>query len=304
MLGMAAGYYFWIIHRIGTKSTTRFTIALAAKELEVNRRTIERWDKVLTKLGFISIKHRSHAGLRTYSEYTANPINKIIGDDGRATTRLSQPATTRVSQESGPRSGTAVVPSPSSLLSEGAKQTEAGRALPAATADFVTKGEDMQHQPSALDREIINWIEQHAAEIANLGFKYRKPTSLLTDMRKFFAGDEEFFSMFVDQWPLLLIKLQNNQFLRKARCDLGFGWLFQGSKQNPGETNYQVILCSQTYDDVRLPGVVYKPGHRLLYRSNRWEEGRELFPNAVDGRDNLSGDSFSVDEHDAVDQVF
>jgi hypothetical protein len=30
----------------------------------------------------------------------------------------------------------------------------------------------------------------------------------------------------------------------------------------------------------------------------------ELFPNAVDGRDNLSGDSFSVDEHDAVDQVF
>jgi hypothetical protein len=31
---------------------------------------------------------------------------------------------------------------------------------------------------------------------------------------------------------------------------------------------------------------------------------RELFPNAVDGRDNLSGDSFSVDEHDAVDQVF
>jgi hypothetical protein len=71
MLGMAAGYYFWIIHRIGTKSTTRFTIALAAKELEVNRRTIERWDKVLTKLGFISIKHRSHAGLRTYSEYKA-----------------------------------------------------------------------------------------------------------------------------------------------------------------------------------------------------------------------------------------
>jgi hypothetical protein len=33
-------------------------------------------------------------------------------------------------------------------------------------------------------------------------------------------------------------------------------------------------------------------------------EKRELFPNAVDGRDNLSGDSFSVDEHDAVDQVF
>jgi hypothetical protein len=32
--------------------------------------------------------------------------------------------------------------------------------------------------------------------------------------------------------------------------------------------------------------------------------GDELFPNAVDGRDNLSGDSFSVDEHDAVDQVF
>jgi hypothetical protein len=31
---------------------------------------------------------------------------------------------------------------------------------------------------------------------------------------------------------------------------------------------------------------------------------QELFPNAVDGRDNLSGDSFSVDEHDAVDQVF
>jgi hypothetical protein len=29
----------------------------------------------------------------------------------------------------------------------------------------------------------------------------------------------------------------------------------------------------------------------------------ELFPNAVDGRDKLSGDSFSVDEHDAVDQV-
>jgi hypothetical protein len=30
---------------------------------------------------------------------------------------------------------------------------------------------------------------------------------------------------------------------------------------------------------------------------------REIFPKAVDGRDRLSGDSFSVDEHDAVDQV-
>ena len=29
----------------------------------------------------------------------------------------------------------------------------------------------------------------------------------------------------------------------------------------------------------------------------------EIFPKAVDGRDRLSGDSFSVDEHDAVDQV-
>ena len=29
----------------------------------------------------------------------------------------------------------------------------------------------------------------------------------------------------------------------------------------------------------------------------------ELFPKAVDGRDRLSGDSFSVDEHDVVDQV-
>jgi hypothetical protein len=35
-----------------------------------------------------------------------------------------------------------------------------------------------------------------------------------------------------------------------------------------------------------------------------WCARYELFPNAVDGRDNLSGDSFSVDEHDAVDQVF
>src|SRR5207244_5449776 len=30
---------------------------------------------------------------------------------------------------------------------------------------------------------------------------------------------------------------------------------------------------------------------------------KELFPKVVDGRDRLSGDSFSVDEHDAVDQV-
>lgn len=29
----------------------------------------------------------------------------------------------------------------------------------------------------------------------------------------------------------------------------------------------------------------------------------ELFPKAVDGRDNLSGLSYPVDEHDAVDQV-
>src|SRR5688572_32484942 len=29
----------------------------------------------------------------------------------------------------------------------------------------------------------------------------------------------------------------------------------------------------------------------------------ELFPKAVDGRDSSSGDPFSVDEHDAVDQV-
>ena len=29
----------------------------------------------------------------------------------------------------------------------------------------------------------------------------------------------------------------------------------------------------------------------------------ELFPNPVDGRDSLSGFSFSVDEHNAVDQV-
>ena len=31
--------------------------------------------------------------------------------------------------------------------------------------------------------------------------------------------------------------------------------------------------------------------------------GIELFPKAVDGRDRLSGESFSVDEHDAVDQL-
>ncbi len=30
----------------------------------------------------------------------------------------------------------------------------------------------------------------------------------------------------------------------------------------------------------------------------------ELFPKAVDGRDNSSGSSFSIDEHDAVDQIF
>jgi hypothetical protein len=45
----------------------------------------------------------------------------------------------------------------------------------------------------------------------------------------------------------------------------------------------------------------------LQYQVNRGHAPRtiqELFPNAVDGRDNLSGDSFSVDEHDAVDQVF
>ena len=29
----------------------------------------------------------------------------------------------------------------------------------------------------------------------------------------------------------------------------------------------------------------------------------ELSPKVVDGRDSLSGDSFSVDEHDAVDQL-
>ena len=37
---------------------------------------------------------------------------------------------------------------------------------------------------------------------------------------------------------------------------------------------------------------------RLLYRGEL-----ELFPKAVDGRDRLSGELFSVDEHDAVDQV-
>jgi energy-coupling factor transporter ATP-binding protein EcfA2 len=41
-----------------------------------------------------------------------------------------------------------------------------------------------------------------------------------------------------------------------------------------------------------------------LVRQRSGRELQELFPNAVDGRDNLSGDSFSVDEHDAVDQVF
>jgi hypothetical protein len=30
----------------------------------------------------------------------------------------------------------------------------------------------------------------------------------------------------------------------------------------------------------------------------------EVFPNPVDGRANSGGSSFSVDEHDAVDQVF
>ena len=33
------------------------------------------------------------------------------------------------------------------------------------------------------------------------------------------------------------------------------------------------------------------------------EVSREVFPKVVDGRDRLGGDSFSVDEHDAVDQV-
>ena len=34
-----------------------------------------------------------------------------------------------------------------------------------------------------------------------------------------------------------------------------------------------------------------------------YEGPDELFPNPVDGRDNLSGDPFTVDEHDAVDQL-
>ncbi|MGB7158990.1 MAG: hypothetical protein WBD40_13035 [Tepidisphaeraceae bacterium] len=43
----------------------------------------------------------------------------------------------------------------------------------------------------------------------------------------------------------------------------------------------------------------------MLVNAPDWKDRlvNELFPKAVDGGDSLSGDSFSVDEHDAVDQV-
>ena len=44
------------------------------------------------------------------------------------------------------------------------------------------------------------------------------------------------------------------------------------------------------------------PGHGC--RTACGQERSELFPKAVDVRDKSSGFSFSVDEHDAVDQVF
>jgi hypothetical protein len=42
---------------------------------------------------------------------------------------------------------------------------------------------------------------------------------------------------------------------------------------------------------------------RYLIAFRETPTGAEIFPKAVDGRDSSSGFSFSVDEHDAVDQV-
>jgi hypothetical protein len=81
-LGEAAAYYFWLVERIGTKDSTRFTITDAAAELEVGRRSIERWNAKLVDLGFIAIRNRSYQGQQTYNEYTLLAINEVIQDDG------------------------------------------------------------------------------------------------------------------------------------------------------------------------------------------------------------------------------
>ncbi len=67
----------------------------------------------------------------------------------------------------------------------------------------------------------------------------------------------------------------------------------------PGsETTLDVLVnCKTSIRAIHVPAVP----HSLARKEWAMETVAELFPKAVDGRDNLRGDSF--DGHDAVDQI-
>jgi hypothetical protein len=268
-LGPSTLLYLWIVERIHLDKKTRvectkFKIADAAEELGVNEKRIDRWLKALRQGGWISSQQRRYMGRNTYCTYFVNPINELIQDDGHASVTSSQRRDTDV-----PTRRDTDVPakrankdeqrqrvSPSSPPTQGSKTEGAGRASHPAPACFAPRQGEGTH---ILDDKISQFLRDNESIILGYGFKPNPIPSLVKDVQSYFQDDAELWDLFVENWPLLRIKLRHNQIIKKSKPPLGFGWLFLQSKLCPEEINLQVVLFSSQYDKVEWPTRLYKP---------------------------------------------
>lgn len=290
--GQAAGYYLWMVSRLrGDATTTKHYItkekpeprdAVVSHIFNVDRKTVERWNKLLVEMGAITITNVSINGRTGYNEYTLLPINDIINDYGTVAQNVGTQTPQRVGTQTPQPSG-ALTPAQSTASSsphpKAAEQAEAGRGLrpppPAATAGSASlgrertpgtsRGNNKSTTESPLSLQLKAWLRDHEQEIL-MHFAPRTIASMLRDFEGFVGDDQQTADLFIRHWPLLLIKLGNAPWIKKA--GLGFGWLFQFNKNNPSETNLSVLFNSAQYDGTNFPDRIFDPGERVVATIN------------------------------------
>jgi hypothetical protein len=280
-LSTAAGLYFWMVERIGSGETTRFKIQDASQGLGTNEKTIDRWLAKMAELGFIKIQQRKYKGQQTYSEYTLEPINHIIGDDGKPLnrgTKLSPgPRDKTVPTKRYKKKQTVSPAVPSSLPTPNPSGSENAEAAPelrsSASADSVAwqggdtaeitldETKDTDHhtpaQSSSLREEVTSWCKSNITTLIDSGFAYRTSESVRNDIFRYYLDEmnspHDAWDAFVNGvWLKLKIKLPTTEFIggRKHR-DLGPGWLFKFNKN--GEPNFLTVIASARYGGINLP---------------------------------------------------
>jgi len=273
ILGTAAEYYFWLVERIASGSTTRFKIATAAQELQMAWRTIARHNALLIKLGFISIRERMYNNQKTYSEYTLHPINELIGDNGYTMTKLSLCHHDKAVITKRAKKKLTSSPSSRPVSRSQNEVAEAGRAdfvsAPASSISIKVQACDGQgfdidipdNQPTLI-QQILSWSAEHVDELIGCGFKHRDHTSLASDIEKQYVRDDpELWDMFLTTaWPRLQIMLPGcTQALN--RMNVGPGWMFKSNQQS-NQPNFMDLILTTRYrqDQFRLPETIYPIG--------------------------------------------